>query len=94
MSSEIMHIAPVAIGAYRAGENVSGVATGTEAPGGRATEDIVEFSDLSRSLAAEQASSSFRRARVEAIRREIAEGRFETPERLSGTVNRLLDLLV
>ena len=37
--------------------------------------------------------SSFRLARANAIRAEIENGTFETPERLRGTVDRLLALL-
>jgi len=37
--------------------------------------------------------SSFRAARVLAIKQEIAEGRFESPERIGGTVARLLDVI-
>ncbi len=41
--------------------------------------------------AAEQSSMSLARAR--ALRTEIAEGTFETQERLAGTVDRLLDVI-
>jgi hypothetical protein len=54
---------------------------------------VVEFSEISRSLAEQVPASSFRRARLEAIRQQIAEGRFETPERIRGTVDRLLDVI-
>jgi hypothetical protein len=39
------------------------------------------------------AQSSFRVARARAIAAEIQRGDFETPERIRGTVDRLLDLL-
>jgi len=37
--------------------------------------------------------SSFRAARTQAIRSEIANGTFETPERIQGTAERLLDVI-
>ena len=39
------------------------------------------------------AQTSFRMARTRAIRAEIDAGNYETPERIRGTVDRLLDLL-
>ncbi len=39
------------------------------------------------------APSSFRNAWVQSIRSEINEGTFETPGRIDGTVERLLDIL-
>lgn len=43
------------------------------------------------SRAADQ--SSFRIARTAAVREEIASGTYETPERIEGTVDRILDIL-
>lgn len=37
--------------------------------------------------------SSFRRAWLAAIRRQIRDGAFDTPERLEGTIDRLLPLV-
>lgn len=37
--------------------------------------------------------STFRSARVRAVREEILAGNFETSERIDGTVNRLLDVI-
>ncbi len=39
------------------------------------------------------AQTSFRRARARAIRVEIESGAYETPERIRGTVERLLDVI-
>jgi hypothetical protein len=39
-------------------------------------------------------SSSWRRVRLAALREEIAAGTFETPERIAGTVRRLLDVVL
>lgn len=38
-------------------------------------------------------ASSYRLAWVQSIRAEILDGSFETPERIDGTVERLLDIL-
>ena len=37
--------------------------------------------------------SSMRQARMRAIQREIENGVYDTPERISGTVDRLLDII-
>ncbi len=37
--------------------------------------------------------SSLRQARVRAVRAEIGNGTYETPERINGTVDRLLDVI-
>lgn len=58
-----------------------------------ATEDTVEISRLGRALARAVGESSFRLARVQAIRTQIADGTYETPLRLNGTVDRLIDIL-
>ena len=55
--------------------------------------DTVEFSPTALSMMHETVPSSFRRARVEAVRQQIAAGTFETPERIRGTVERLVNLL-
>ena len=61
-------------------------------PGGPA-EDSVEFSSLGRALACGVEESTFSLARIRAIRGQIADGTFETPERINGTVDRLLDVV-
>jgi len=55
--------------------------------------DVVEFSPLGRALARAAELSSFSLAKVRAIREEIANGTYETPQRIAGTVNRLVDVL-
>jgi hypothetical protein len=52
--------------------------------------DPVEFSRMGRILASALENSSLRQARIQAIRTQIAEGTFETPERIAGTVDRLI----
>lgn len=52
--------------------------------------DPVEFSRMGRILADAMETSSLRLAKIQALRSEIAEGTFETPERIEGTVNRLI----
>lgn len=56
-------------------------------------EDTVEFSTSGRSLARAVEESSFRIARVRAVSAAIADGTYETRERLDGAVSRLLDVL-
>jgi len=51
---------------------------------------VPRFSDTLRRLVE---PSSMRQARVRAIQSEIEDGNFETPERISGTVDRLLDVI-
>lgn len=55
--------------------------------------DRVEFSSVGRTLSRVAEESSFRIARVRAIRDEIENGTYETPERINGTVERLVDVL-
>jgi len=55
--------------------------------------DSVEISRLGRTMSRITTDSSMRFARINAIRAQIAEGTFETPERISGTVDRLLDVV-
>jgi anti-sigma28 factor (negative regulator of flagellin synthesis) len=59
-----------------------------------AESDTVELSRFGRALARAAEQSSLSVARVRAIRLEIENGIFETPERINGTVNRLLDVLI
>ncbi len=55
--------------------------------------DTVELSGAGRALTRAVEESSFRIARVRAIRTEIASGIYETAERIEGTVARLLDVV-
>ncbi len=55
--------------------------------------DRVEISPRGRLLAETSASSSFRTAKTQAIRAEIEAGTYETPERIEGTVARILDVI-
>ncbi|MBU0718510.1 MAG: hypothetical protein KJ749_09705 [Planctomycetes bacterium] len=70
----------------------SGLELRGSAPGGPAS-DSVEFSRLGRALARGVEESTFSLARIRAIRGQIADGTFETPERINGTVDRLLDVV-
>jgi anti-sigma28 factor (negative regulator of flagellin synthesis) len=56
-------------------------------------EDTAEFSPDARALASIIEGSSFRTARIRAIRAEIAAGAYETQARIDATVARLLDVL-
>jgi hypothetical protein len=56
--------------------------------------DPVEFPRFRRLTSPVPESSAFRMARVQAIRAEIENGTYETAERISGTVERLLDVIV
>ncbi len=68
-------------------------ATTPRAPMHAVDVDTVQFSDVGRSLSAAMAESSFRIARVAAVREEIDRGTYETSQRIEGTVDRLLDVL-
>ncbi len=61
---------------------------------GRLDRDTFEFSDEGVALARATALSTLRIARMAAIRDEIHNNRYETPARINGTVDRLLDVLV
>ena len=58
-----------------------------------APSDTVELSSVVSSAAEAVETSSLSLARIHAIRGQIARGAFETPERLAGTAERLLDML-
>ena len=55
--------------------------------------DTVELSRFGRALARAAEQSSLSVARIRAIRAEIEGGTFETPERISGTIDRLVNLI-
>lgn len=55
--------------------------------------DLIEFSVVGKALAVAFEHSSLRAAKAAAIRAEISNGTFETPERIKGTVDRLLDVI-
>jgi len=55
--------------------------------------DPVEFSRMGRMLAGALENSSLRLAKIQSLRSEIADGSFETPERISGTVDRIIQML-
>jgi len=55
--------------------------------------DTVELSGVASSPLETVETSSLSLARIHAIREQIARGVFETPERLSGTAERLLDVI-
>jgi negative regulator of flagellin synthesis FlgM len=55
--------------------------------------DSVEISRLGRTMSRIMNDSSLRLARINALRAQIADGTFETPERINGTVDRLLDVV-
>lgn len=56
-----------------------------------ASGDVAEFSDESLSVARADAVPRFARVRV--LRDEIEAGIFETPQRIAGTVDRLMSVL-
>ena len=51
---------------------------------------VTRFSDALRGIVEQ---SGMRQARVRAVQTEIGNGTYETPERISGTVDRLLDVI-
>ena len=60
---------------------------------GASTADTVEISDSARYLGEIKKLPEVREQKVQAARDAIASGRFETPERINGTVDRLLQEL-
>jgi negative regulator of flagellin synthesis FlgM len=60
---------------------------------GRAGGDAVEISDLGALLSRVREVPDLRVERIAKLRAEIANGTFETPERIAGTVERLLEEL-
>ena len=56
--------------------------------------DAAEFSIAAEALARAVMESTLRIARTRAIRAEIESNTFVTPERINGTVERLLDVIV
>ena len=56
--------------------------------------DTAEFSRTAEALARAVMESSLKIARTRAIRAEIEDNTFVTPERINGTVDRLLDVIV
>lgn len=55
--------------------------------------DTVELSAAGRRLADAVELSSLRLAKIRAVREEIEAGTYETPERIRGTVQRMLDIV-
>jgi negative regulator of flagellin synthesis FlgM len=67
---------------------VSGAAeTSTTAP----IQDEVSISDAARIADASNQTAGIRQDRVDSIRAQIASGTYETPEKLSAAMDRLLD---
>ena len=69
--------------------------TGTpkSAPAATLRGDTVEFSSRGEALARTTALSGVSLDRIEAIRAEILAGTYETPERIEGVVQHLLDVI-
>ena len=59
----------------------------------RLAQDEVEISDLGAMLSRIRDSSGIRVDKIARLRAEIAAGTFETPERINGTVDRLMEEL-
>ncbi|MFH1022696.1 MAG: flagellar biosynthesis anti-sigma factor FlgM [Planctomycetota bacterium] len=60
----------------------------------RPLEDRVELSDVARILSELKKIPDIRPDKVEALKTLIARGEFETPERIDGAVDRLMDELL
>jgi len=82
-SNEVL--APVALSAEKA---ISG-----QPPTGSPVEDTVELAPAGIPLSRAEVRSYVRRARIPDIRAEIEARTFLTPERMDGTVERLLEIL-
>ena len=63
----------------------------TSAAGASPIRDEVQISDVARLVEQAQQAPDIRQDRVAAIRAQIAQGAYETPERLDGAISRLLD---
>jgi flagellar biosynthesis anti-sigma factor FlgM len=74
------------------GSKASEAVQGQQDAGTSAT-DTVEISDSARYLGEIKKLPDIRQDKVRAAREAIASGRFETPERINGTVDRLLEEL-
>ena len=68
------------------------IAQGSQDVGTSAT-DTVEISDSARYLGEIKKLPAIREAKVQQMKDLIASGQFETPERINGTVNRMLEEL-
>ncbi len=80
--------------AYRTSNTASAGQTQRGAQGqGVGESDPVEFSRLGRMLAGANDTSSLRLAKIQALRAEIADGTFETHERIEGTIDRMIQVL-
>ena len=55
--------------------------------------DPVEFSRMGKMLAGATDTSSLRQAKIQALRAELADGTFESQERIDGTVDQLIKVL-
>ncbi len=86
--TNISNITPIAVRSRESYPQSVGRQTATQG-----IEDRVEISEAGRVLARHEDASSYRRARVEAVRQEIDAGTYVTPERIQGTIDRLLELL-
>ena len=77
-----------------AGQRPADLGVAQKSAMGRFDPDTFEFSDEGVALARATALSTLRIARMAAIRDEIHNNIYETPARINGTVERLLDVLV
>jgi negative regulator of flagellin synthesis FlgM len=71
------------------GSKATDTTSGSQDAGGTAT-DTVEISDSARYLAEIKKLPDTRDSKVQQMRDQIASGQFETPERIDGTVDRLM----
>ena len=90
MISNVSNILPI-----RPAAPATGAPPGTPIPQHAApAQDMVEFSPLGRAMARAAAESTMRLAQINAIRGEIQDGTYETPERIRATASRLLESLL
>ena len=73
------------------GSKANGITQGTQ-DAGRGVTDTVEISDSARYLS-ELKNLPDRADKVQSAKDAIANGTFETPERINGTVDRLMEAL-
>ena len=60
-------------------------------PDSKSIQDEVQISDAARLVEQAKQSSDIRHERVAAIREQIAQGTYDTPEKLDVALDRLLD---
>ena len=89
-----LHHAQSAPSIHRAGASAGGVAAPAASRGASAVDQLdlsAEAQQLGQARSASEVSGGIRAEKVAAIRQAIADGSYETPEKLSAALDSLLD---